>query len=208
MTRSPCRRGAKGILTQHACLRTKCLAFSVSGAALPDADVDLHHHSHRPGPCGRRGCRAYDGALGEDLRVGARARASFAPSPTRSMSRARPASGWRAARVVFVGGGPRSEINVERIRRMARAPRWSRASSGAPRIGWADVEPGVTATSARIETIAEGFVLREFRQRRAQEPRRRTVLHPRRRRCSTSENAGAPPRPARRWASRSMRRAC
>ena len=134
--------------------------FSVSGAALSDADVDLIAipiaQDHAAAAASR-----YDGALGEDLRS-ALERGEFAGKPYEVYVARMPASGWRAARVVFVGGGPRDEINVERIRRMATSAAQVARHQRRARIGWADLEPGVTAASARIETVAEGFVLANF----------------------------------------------
>jgi leucyl aminopeptidase len=63
---------------------------------------------------------------------------------------------------VLVGGGPRSEINVERIRRMAVSAAQAARLQKRPRIGWADLEPGTIADTARIETVAEAFVLANF----------------------------------------------
>lgn len=134
--------------------------FSLSGAALSDADVDLIvipvAQDHAAAAVSR-----HDGALGEDLRS-ALERGEFSAKACEIYVARMPASGWRAARVVFVGGGPRSEINVERIRRMATTAAQAARHQRRARIGWADLEPGVTATSARIETVAEGFVLANF----------------------------------------------
>ena len=134
--------------------------FSVSGAALSDADVDLIvipiAQDHAAAAASR-----YDGALGEDLRS-ALERGEFAGKPYETYVARMPASGWRAARVVFVGGGPRTEINVERIRRMATSAAQVARQQRRARIGWADLEPGVTSTSSRIETVAEGLVLANF----------------------------------------------
>ena len=54
-----------------------------------------------------------------------------------------PAQGWRASRVVFVGGGPRAEMEVERFRRMAASAAQVARQQRRARIAWADVEPGV-----------------------------------------------------------------
>ena len=86
-------------------------------------------------------------------------------------------TGWRASRVVFVGGGLRAEITVERFRRMA-APRRDRAQSEAARIGWADLDlAGSPRRRARDHRGGTGA--RQFRQRRAQEPQGSAILHSR-----------------------------
>ena len=88
------------------------------------------------------------------------------------------ASGWRAARIVFVGGGPRSEINAEHFRRMAvdrgaggagtsdarasagpisnpaRLPR-PRASKPLPRVSRS---PTSTTAFTRARTITQFFI--------------------------------------------------
>ncbi len=134
--------------------------LSVSGATLADADVDLViipiAQDHAAAAASR-----YDGPLGDDLRS-ALERGEFRAKPNEIYVARMPASGWRAARVVFVGGGPRGEITVERIRRMATSAAQAARQQRRPRIGWADLEPGVIDTSARIETVAEGFVLANF----------------------------------------------
>ena len=132
--------------------------FSVSGSALSDADVDLIIIPIAQDNAAAAASR-YDGALGEDLRS-ALERGEFGGKPYEIYVARMP--GWRAARVVFVGGGPRGEINVERIRRMATSAAQVARQQRRSRIGWADLEPGVTSTSSRIETVAEGFVLANF----------------------------------------------
>ena len=69
--------------------------------------------------------------LGDDLRS-ALERGEFRAKANEIYVARTPASGWRAARVVFVGGGPRAEISVERFRRMAATRRAGRrGTSGA-----------------------------------------------------------------------------
>lgn len=134
--------------------------LSVSGASLADADVDLViipiAQDHATATASR-----YDGPLGDDLRS-ALERGEFCAKPNEIYVARTPASGWRAAGVVFVGGGPRSEITVERIRRMATSAAQAARHQRRPRIGWADLEPGVIDAAARIETVAEAFVLANF----------------------------------------------
>ena len=141
--------------------RTKYLAFSISGAAPSDADVDLIvvpiAQDHAAAAASK-----YDGALGEDLRS-ALERGEFGAKACEIYVARTPASGWRAARVVFVGGGPRSEINVERIRRMA-ASAAQVARQPAARSRWLGRRGARRHRDARlrIETVAEGFVLANF----------------------------------------------
>ncbi|HEX8031265.1 MAG TPA: M17 family peptidase N-terminal domain-containing protein, partial [Vicinamibacterales bacterium] len=133
--------------------------LSVSSAMLADADVDLViipiAQDNAAAAAGR-----YDGALGEDLRS-ALEREEFRAKPCETYV-AKAASGWRAGRVVFVGGGPRAEITIEQFRRMAGSAVDAARRQKRARIGWADLEPGVVAPAARIETIAEGLVLANF----------------------------------------------
>ena len=91
--------------------------ISVSDASLAGADVDLiiipiaQDHA-------ATAAQRYDAPLGDDLRS-AIERGEFRGKPNEIYVASAPATGWRAARVVFVGGGPRAEINVEQFRRMA-----------------------------------------------------------------------------------------
>src|SRR5215203_767787 len=133
--------------------------LSVSSSTLADADVDLIvipiAQDHATAAATR-----YDGALGDDLRS-ALERQEFRAKPS-EVYVAKAASGWRAGRIVFVGGGPRSEINAEQFRRMAVVATQAARQQKRARIGWADLEPGIVDAAARIETIAEGFVLANF----------------------------------------------
>ena len=133
--------------------------LSVSSAMLADADVDLIVIPIAQDQAAAA-ARRYDGPLGDDLRS-ALERQEFRAKPS-EIYVAKAASGWRAGRVVFVGGGPRSDINAEQFRRMAAAATQAARQQKRARIGWADLEPGVVDITARIETIAEGFVLANF----------------------------------------------
>ena len=134
--------------------------LSVSGASLADADVDLLIIPVAQDNAAAVSSR-FEGALGDDLRS-ALERREFSAKANEIYAARMPAGGWRAARIVFVGGGPRSEIDVERIRRMAASALQAARQQRRPRIGWADLEPGVISAAARIETIAEAFVLANF----------------------------------------------
>jgi leucyl aminopeptidase len=134
--------------------------LTVSGVPLANADVDLiiiPIAQDLVAPAAAR----YDGPLGEDLKS-AIERGEFRAHANEVYVARMPATGWRAARIVFVGGGPRSEITVERIRRMAISAAQAARHQRRARIGWADLEPGVISTTARIETVAEAFVLANF----------------------------------------------
>ena len=104
--------------------------FSVNGAALPDADVDLIvipvAQDHLAAAVSK-----YDGALGDDLRS-ALERGEFGAKPHEIYVARMPASGWRAARVVLVGGGPRGDINVEQRLRHRRGTTTSEAAGTLP----------------------------------------------------------------------------
>ena len=134
--------------------------LSVSGATLAEADVDLIiipiAQDHAAAAAAR-----YDGPLGDDLKS-ALERGEFRAKPNEIFVARTPATGWKAARIVFVGGGARSEINVERLRRMATSAAQVARHQRRPRIGWADVEPRALPAPARIETVAEAFVLANF----------------------------------------------
>src|SRR6185503_10209843 len=111
--------------------------FSVSGARLADADVDLIiipiAQDHAAAAASR-----YEGPLGEDLQS-AIERGEFRAKANEIYVARMPASGWRAARIVFVGGGPRCEIDVERIRRMAVSAAQVARHQRRARVGWADI---------------------------------------------------------------------
>jgi len=132
--------------------------ISVSGASLAQADVDLLIIPIAQDQAAAAAQR-YDAPLGDDLRS-AIERGEFRGKPNETYVAS--ATGWRAARVVFVGGGPRAEISVEHFRRMAATGASVARQQKRARIGWADVEPGNVETTARLETIAEAFVLANF----------------------------------------------
>jgi leucyl aminopeptidase len=64
--------------------------------------------------------RGLDAAIAGDL-TSALDRGEFRAKAQEIYVARTPAQGWRAARVVFVGGGPRREMGAERFRRMAVA---------------------------------------------------------------------------------------
>jgi leucyl aminopeptidase len=132
---------------------------SVSDVALSAADDDLLiipvAQDHAAAAAGR-----YDTTLGDELRS-AIERGEFRGKP-HEIYVASGATGWKAPRVVFVGGGPRAELTVERFRRMAATAAQAARNQKRARIGWADVEPGSLPSAARIETIAEGLVIANF----------------------------------------------
>lgn len=133
--------------------------ISLSGATLAEADVEFliipiaQDHA-------AAAVKRYEGALGDDLRS-ALDRGEFRAKANETYV-ARATSGWKAARIVFVGAGPRDEINVERIRRMAVTAAQVARQQKRTRIGWADLEPGTISAAARIETIVEAIVLANF----------------------------------------------
>ena len=102
-----------------------------------------------------------DAALGEDVRSAVQ-RGEFRGKPQEIYSTRTPAPGWRASRVVFVGGGNRNEICAERLRRMVTAAARVAHHQKRPRLAWADLEPGVLTAAARTEIVADGIVLANF----------------------------------------------
>lgn len=133
---------------------------SVSDAALAAVDVDLIIVPIAQDQAAAAAKR-FDAPLGNDLQS-ALERGEFRAKPNEIYVTRAAANGWRATRVVFVGAGPRSEINAERIRRMAVSAAQVARQQRCSRIAWADVEPGTMAPVARLEMIAEGLVLANF----------------------------------------------
>lgn len=133
--------------------------ISISDAALAGADVDLIIIPIAQDQAAAAAQR-YDTPLGDDLRS-AIERGEFRGKPN-EIYVASAATGWRTARVVFVGGGVRADITVERFRRMAATAAQTARHQKRVRIGWADLEPGGIPAAARLETVAEGLVLANF----------------------------------------------
>ncbi|MDO8680892.1 MAG: leucyl aminopeptidase [Acidobacteriota bacterium] len=104
---------------------------------------------------------AYDAAVGGDLNS-ALERGEFRAKAGDMFSAAIRDQAWRAARMLFVGGGPRAEMGAERFRRMAVSAAQAARDQRRRRIAWVDAEPGTVAAANRIETIAEGLTLANF----------------------------------------------
>jgi len=104
---------------------------------------------------------AYDNVVGGDL-SSALERGEFHGKACEIYVSRRPGQNWRTARVMFVGGGPRAEIDAERVRRMAATAAQSARQQRLGRVAWADVEPGALSTTARVEVIAEGVTFANF----------------------------------------------
>ncbi|HUQ86171.1 MAG TPA: leucyl aminopeptidase [Vicinamibacterales bacterium] len=130
--------------------------LTVSGAPPADADVDLIII-----PIAQDHLTAAAARYDEDFKS-ALERGEFSAKANEIYVARTPAAGWRAARIVFVGAGPLAEVNVERIRRMAVSAAQVARSQRRARIGWVDTELGAVATAARLETVAEAFVLANF----------------------------------------------
>jgi len=132
----------------------------VSDTSLAGADVDLIIIPVAQDYAAAAAQR-YDSPLGDDLRS-AIERGEFRGKPNEVYVAAAPPAGWRATRVVFVGGGMRADLSVERFRRMAATAAQTARQQKRARISWADLEPGGLTDAARLETIAEGLVLANF----------------------------------------------
>ena len=134
--------------------------ISVSSAPLNTADTDLIIV-----PIAQDAAAAVlaslDPAIADDVRS-ALERGEFCGKPYDTYVVRTPAQGWRASRVVCVGGGLRRDMTVERFRRMATSAAHVARHQRRARIAWADVEPGSLAATARVETIAEGIVFGNF----------------------------------------------
>lgn len=134
--------------------------LSVSSAALDAADVDLiiipvaQDHT-------ASAVDTYDAVFGGDL-GSALKRGEFSAKACELFVPRTPGKQWRATRVIFVGGGPRTEIHAERMRRMAATAAQAARQQHHGRIAWADVEPGTLVTAARVELIAEGVTIANF----------------------------------------------
>jgi len=133
--------------------------LTVSGAPLSDIDVDLIVIPIAEDAAATVAQR-YDAPLGDELRS-ALERGEFRGKPNEIFAAHAPA-GWRAARVVFVGGGNRADIDAERVRRMAISAAQVARHQKRARIAWADTELGAVPAAARLELVAEGFVLANF----------------------------------------------
>jgi leucyl aminopeptidase len=104
---------------------------------------------------------AYDAVFGGDL-SSAIERGEFHGKACEIYMPRRPGQDWRAARVLFIGGGARADIDAERVRRMAATAAQAARQQRMGRIAWADVEPGTLSTTARVEVIAEGVTIANF----------------------------------------------
>ena len=134
--------------------------ISVGNTPLPSADTDLiivplaqDHISDA--------LSKLDAALADDVRS-ALERGEFRGKANEIYASRTPAQGWKASRVVFVGGGNRCEMTAERFRRMATSAARVAHHQKRERIAWADLEPGALPTAARIDIVAEGIVLANF----------------------------------------------
>ncbi len=104
---------------------------------------------------------AFDAAVGGDLKS-ALDREEFRAKIGDVFSAAIRDKAWRAARIVFVGGGPRAEMTAEHFRRIAVTGAQAARAQRRSRIAWVDAEAGAIAADHRIETIAEGLTLANF----------------------------------------------
>ena len=104
---------------------------------------------------------AFDAAVGGDLKS-ALDREEFRAKVGDVFSAAIRDKAWRAARIVFVGGGPRAEMTAEHFRRIAVTGAQAARTQRRGRIAWVDAEAGAIAADHRIETIAEGLTLANF----------------------------------------------
>jgi leucyl aminopeptidase len=102
-----------------------------------------------------------DAAVVEDVRS-ALQRGEFRGQPQEIYSTRTPGPGWRASRLVFVGGGNRQDICAERLRLMVTSAARVAHHQKRPRIAWADLEPGALTAAARAEIVADGIVLANF----------------------------------------------
>ena len=133
--------------------------ISVGNTPIPDADTDLIivpiAQDHVADALSK-----VDQGLADDVRS-ALERGEFR-AKAHEIYTTRAPQGWRASRVVFVGGGNRCEMAAERFRRMAAAAARVAHHQKRPRVAWADVEGGVLQPEARLDIVAEAIVLANF----------------------------------------------
>jgi leucyl aminopeptidase len=134
--------------------------ISVGSTPLPDLDTDLIIIPVAQDYVAEALSRV-DAAVAGEARS-ALERGEFRAQPYELYTVPAPAQGWKASRIVFVGGGNRRDLAAERFRRMATAAARVAHHQKRARIAWADLEPGVIPAAARIDILAEGFVLSNF----------------------------------------------
>lgn len=104
---------------------------------------------------------AFDAATGGRLGA-ALARGEFTPRAIETFSAPIVADGWRAGRMLLIGGGARAGIDSERFRRMAATAAQLARQQRASHVAWLDVEPGAAEASLRVDLIAEGLTVGNF----------------------------------------------
>jgi leucyl aminopeptidase len=104
---------------------------------------------------------AFDEAVGLAL-SNALERGEFTPRPCETFTATVSATGWRAPRALFVGGGPRAQLGPERFRRMATTAVAIARQQRRDRVAWLDVEPGAATGAERLDIVTEGLTLANF----------------------------------------------
>jgi leucyl aminopeptidase len=89
-------------------------------------------------------------------------RGEFRGKPNEAFVTGPPGREWHAERVVFVGGGARSDMGPERMRRMAAAAAQLARNQRRARVAWADLEPGALTPTARVEAVIDGLLVANF----------------------------------------------
>jgi len=71
-------------------------------------------------------------------------------------------TGWRAARIALIGGGPAADFNLERLRRMATAAVLAARQRYVSRIAFVFAPHAALESAAAVQAIAEGLMLAAF----------------------------------------------
>ena len=142
----------------HVAYEVPRISVAASTPAATDVDVLIVPVAQDHAP---EAVAAFDAAVGGDLKS-ALDREEFRAKVGDVFSAAIRDKAWRAARIVFVGGGPRAEMTAEHFRRIAVTGAQAARTQRRGRIAWVDAEAGAIAADHRIETIAEGLTLANF----------------------------------------------
>lgn len=103
----------------------------------------------------------FDAAAGSALST-ALSRGEFVPKPLETFTTPVVGSGWRATQLLFVGAGPRADLDAERFRRMASAAAGLARLQRRGRLAWLDVEPGSLDAAQRVDILSEGLTIGNF----------------------------------------------
>ena len=134
--------------------------LSTTNASPSDVDVELIifpvAQDGAPQTAARLG-----GSLGDELKSALQS-GEFAAKPNETFALNKPAAGWQASRVLFVGTGTRADNDAERLRRAAVSAAQAARAQKRQRVAWVDGEFGKLSPEARVEIVAEAFAVANF----------------------------------------------